>query len=115
MSVSRSPTRCCFLLAVLLAAGPASAIFDTLPDDLRPLAEAAERGQPGAVWRLVEALLDRGLGGSALHWAELGAEQGDCRCIREMQEVARLSSRSDSARSTWERLALKHRCEQAKD
>jgi hypothetical protein len=107
--------RCAFLLGLLLAAGPAWAVFDALPDDLRPLADAAQRGQPDAAWRLVEALLDRGMGGSALRWAELGAEQGDCRCIREMQTVARLSSRRGSARRKWEGLALKHGCDPPDD
>ena len=113
--LSRSPLRCAFLFGVLLIAGPAFAIFDALPDDLRPLADAAQRGQSDAAWRLVEALLDRGMGGSAIRWAELGAEQGDCRCIREMQVFARRSSRGDSARRKWERLALKHGCDNADD
>ncbi len=115
MPFSQPLLRCVFLLGLLLGAGPVFAIFDALPDDLRPLADAAQRGQPDAAWRLVEALLDRSMGGSAIHWAELGAEQGDCRCIREMQTVARLSSRGDSARRKWEGLALKHGCEHADD
>jgi hypothetical protein len=64
--------------------------------------QAALAGDSAIAYELFESAMAYNNVVDALFWIRVGAEHGDCKCIREIERMLRSSSRGPEAAAKWE-------------
>lgn len=62
---------------------------------------AALAGDTASAYGLFESAMMKNELADALFWIRVGAEHGDCKCIREIERLLRSSNRGSEASAKW--------------